>query len=87
MRAANVWAVSNATGGNLFELSPSGLPLACAQGTTFAKSTGMAIDTASNVWVGSTTLQNLYKYNAGTVTNYALPTAATYGTGTQFVAI
>ncbi len=86
--AGNVYAVSNATGGNLFELSPNGTPLTCALGTTIAKSNGFAIDTTGNLWIASTTSTNLFKYTPGGTTATAVASGATTTqAGVQYVAI
>ena len=84
----NVYAVSNATGGNLFELSPAGAPLTCALSTTVGKSNGFAIDTTGNLWIGSTTSTNVFKYVPGSATATGVATGeTTTQAGTQFVAI
>ena len=84
----NIWAVSNATGGNLFELGPNGAPLTCNLGATVGKSNDLAIDAGGNVWVGGIANLNLYKYSptAGTATVWPTGEAAA-AAGTQFITI
>jgi hypothetical protein len=83
--AGDVWAVSNATGGNLFELGPNGAPLTCNLGATVSKSESMAIDANGNVWMGGIANTNLYKYvpSSGSYTTW--PTGES--TGSQFITI
>ena len=82
--AGNLWAVSNGTGGNLFELSPSGVPLTCNLGATVGKSTGFAFDVNGNAWVSGAANANMYKYSPSAAT---FTTWATGTTGIQFVAV
>ena len=84
--SGNMWSVSNISGGNLIELGANGVPLTCTLGSTIGASTGMAIDTAGNIWASSQTATNIYKYNptAASATTVAITGEAV---GSQYVAI
>ena len=71
----NVWiANSQASKGNLSELSSSGAASTCAF-LGGGSNGGATIDSSGNVWMASTESNNLYRYANGTVT--AFPTPAT----------
>ena len=82
----NLWSISSASGGNLFELSPTGTPLLCQFGSTLGASTAAAIDPAGNLWVGGQNYNSLLKVTpSGSSSIYPLASAA--GTGASFVDI
>jgi hypothetical protein len=73
--ADNVWiANSQATSGNLSELTSAGVPNTCVL-LGSGGATGSVIDVAGNVWIGSGT--NMYRYNPSTLTSTTFPVGVT----------
>jgi hypothetical protein len=69
----NIWIGNNESGGNLSQISPTGVPMTCiAIGSGFT--TGITIDSltgtgnVSNVWVADSARNNVYRYKPGTTT-------------------
>ncbi len=67
--AGNVWASNISASGNLFEISPTGIPMTCGLGTLADTGGPATIDTNGYVWVGSQVASgspssyHLYKWN------------------------
>lgn len=70
----NVWiANSQATKGNLSELSLTGAPATCSF-IGGSSNGGSTVDSAGNVWMASTESNNIFRYSNGTVTAFPTPT-------------
>ncbi len=71
--ADNVWiANSQATTGNLSEISSGGVPTTCVLVGSGGSQGGATVDSAGNIWTGSGT--NLYRYNPSTQALLGFPT-------------
>ncbi len=73
--SGNVWIANGPnTNGNLAQMRFDGTPLVCT--AVAGKSRGSTIDDQGNIWVGSFSSNNIYRYTPSTGATLAFPTAA-----------
>lgn len=78
--SGNVW-IANARGGNIAEISPTGVPIVCATvGNNFSSgvldTTMVGSQPVNNFWVGSANSNNIFRYRHSDATGLSNPTPA-----------
>ncbi len=82
--SGNLFVTNSSTGGNgsLSEISPTGAPVLCAPltaggaGVTPVYAAGSVFDVAGNIWVGSASTSEIFRYAPPSVTPLVVPTAS-----------
>jgi hypothetical protein len=74
-RIGNVWFANSSATGNLSELGANGGPTNCIF-LSGGSHGGATIDSSGNIWLGTTSSNNLYRYNPANNTSLPFPTAA-----------
>ncbi len=83
--SGNLFVTNSSTSGagNLTEISPTGAPVLCAPltagaaGVTPVYAAGSVFDAAGNIWVGSASTPEIFRYAPGSTTPLVVPAAST----------